>query len=505
MTRCCGSGARDASPARWSGASCWSAGRWPRSAAGALLAGPLAGAVLALGAPVGVSRALRARRLRATGGRSSAMRRAIAIAIADGLSAGGLAARRAGRRAAHARRAPAARAAARGRRARGRAADRRARSRVAAALHVAGGRRDRRGGAPPAALGRRTSAPCCGDSRAPSRTSRGSPTRCAWPPRRRASPGCSSCCCRWAAALLAELASPGLVAGVAGSAPDGVAARPRGRAAGRRGGPDPAAGSGARVIVEALAFGAAAAGAAAAVELRPAARGARARRSGSLRPGRSRLLPRRSAAPADLDRRLAEAGRPGGIGAARPAGGEGGRGARRGAGGDRRRRRVAPGRLALLAAVAAPALGFLAPDLWLAGAGTSAWREVRRDMPALLDLLGVAVDGGPLAARARSPRSGAARARRSRARGEGSAAQVAVGMPLAEALEVHRRELPHAGGRGVHGRARRARPATAPHFPTPSRAGARRAAGPPAGGSGGGGAGRARRCSWSSRCCSCRR
>lgn len=55
---------------------------------GALLAGPLAGAALALGAPVAVSRALRARRL----AYRQAVERdapAIATAIADGLSAGG--------------------------------------------------------------------------------------------------------------------------------------------------------------------------------------------------------------------------------------------------------------------------------------------------------------------------------------------------------------------------------------------------------------------------------
>ena len=55
---------------------------------GALLAGPLAGAVLALGAPLAVSRALRARRL----AYRQAVERdapAIASAIADGLSVGG--------------------------------------------------------------------------------------------------------------------------------------------------------------------------------------------------------------------------------------------------------------------------------------------------------------------------------------------------------------------------------------------------------------------------------
>ena len=68
------------------------------------------------------------------------------------------------------------------------------------------------------------------------------------------------------------------------------------------------------MIVEALAFGAAAAGVAAAAELRPRrSRAARAPFGILGRAGRS-LLPRTAGGPVDLERRLVEAGRPGGIG-----------------------------------------------------------------------------------------------------------------------------------------------------------------------------------------------
>lgn len=101
---------------------------------------------------------------------------------------------------------------------------------------------------------------------------------------------------------------------------------------------------------------------------------------------------------------------------------------------------VLPARLGLLAAVAAPALGFLAPDLWLARRRAQQIVEVRRDMPALLDLLGVAIEAGL------SLPSGLAEvARRSHAplarEWGGIAAQVAVGVPLTDALEAHRCSL----------------------------------------------------------------
>jgi tight adherence protein C len=193
------------------------------------------------------------------------------------------------------------------------------------------------------------------------------------------------------------------------------------------------------VIVEALAFGAAAAGAAAAVELRPVLR-RRARRPFALLAVAGRgLLPRGLAAPAELDRRLAEAGRPAGIGPRDLLAAKAGAalaaalaGILAGAG--------LPGRLGLLAAIAAPALGFTVPDIWLARRRRGHVAAIRRDLPALLDLLGVAVAGGlsltgALAEVGRRSRSPLARA------WAGVAAQVEVGAPLAEALEIHRRDL----------------------------------------------------------------
>ena len=193
------------------------------------------------------------------------------------------------------------------------------------------------------------------------------------------------------------------------------------------------------MIVEALAFGAAAAGVAAAIDLRPVAQRSARKPFGILgRAGRG-LLPRALAAPADLDRRLAEAGRPGGIGARDLLSAKAGTALAAGTAGILAGT-VLPGRLALLATIVAPALGFFTPDIWLARRRRDHMAQIRRDMPALLDLLGVAVAGGlsltgALAEVGRRSRSPLARV------WGGVAAQVAVGVPLAEALEIHRREV----------------------------------------------------------------
>jgi tight adherence protein C len=101
---------------------------------------------------------------------------------------------------------------------------------------------------------------------------------------------------------------------------------------------------------------------------------------------------------------------------------------------------VLPGRLGLLAAVAAPVAGLLAPDIWLARRRAERIALARRDMPALLDLLGVAVEAGlslpgALAEVGRRSRASLARS------WAGIAAQVAVGVPVLDALETHRREM----------------------------------------------------------------
>ncbi|HYH58314.1 MAG TPA: type II secretion system F family protein [Thermoleophilaceae bacterium] len=195
------------------------------------------------------------------------------------------------------------------------------------------------------------------------------------------------------------------------------------------------------MTAEALAFAAAAAGAVAVADMRAFAAGGgggAGRNPALARLGR-RLMPRAVAAPADLERRLAEAGRPGGLDgsdllAAKCLA------ALAGALAGLMLGTLAPGRLGLAAAAVGPVAGFLLPDLWLARRRADHVRAVRRDLPALLELLAVAVEGGlsPAAALAEAGRH--SRAPLARA-WSGLAAQVAVGVPLADALEAHRREL----------------------------------------------------------------
>ena len=100
----------------------------------------------------------------------------------------------------------------------------------------------------------------------------------------------------------------------------------------------------------------------------------------------------------------------------------------------------APGRLGLLLAVAGPLAGFLAPDWWLLRRARERARDVRRDLPALLDLLRVSVEAGlsPVAAlgavgqRADGPLAGEWRA---------IAREVALGVSLDDALAATSRRL----------------------------------------------------------------
>lgn len=149
---------------------------------------------------------------------------------------------------------------------------------------------------------------------------------------------------------------------------------------------------------------------------------------------------RRGSPPRDLERRLAAAGRPGGLGprevmAAKLAGAllAGLLGVPFSA--------VMPGRLGALVLAAAPAVGFLAPDLWLGGRARERARAVRRELPALLDLLRVTVDAGaslPAALTEVGERAGGPLAAEWRACGR----QVALGVSLAEALEGMAERLP---------------------------------------------------------------
>ena len=137
-------------------------------------------------------------------------------------------------------------------------------------------------------------------------------------------------------------------------------------------------------------------------------------------------------APADLDERIAAAGRPGGLGpreimAAKLAAAVAGAplGVVAGA--------LAPGRLGLLVVVLTPAAGFLGPDLWLRRRAQERARRVRRELPALLDLLRVSVAAGSSLAAALAEvgeRATGPLAAEWRAVG----GEVALGVPLERAL-----------------------------------------------------------------------
>jgi tight adherence protein C len=116
---------------------------------------------------------------------------------------------------------------------------------------------------------------------------------------------------------------------------------------------------------------------------------------------------------------------------------------------------VAPGRLGVALALAGPAAGFLAPDWWLARRARERARRVRRELPALLDLLRVSVEAGlaPVAAlTAVGARSEGPLAAEWRAVGR----EVALGVPLAAALERSERRLPLSEVRAIGAALRRA-------------------------------------------------
>lgn len=102
-----------------------------------------------------------------------------------------------------------------------------------------------------------------------------------------------------------------------------------------------------------------------------------------------------------------------------------------------------PGRLGIVAIALSPAAGFLAPDLWLARRARERAAAIRRELPAMLDLLRVSVESGlslgaalgEVGERTRGP---LAREWRTVAR------QCALGVPLGAALRelVRRAPLP---------------------------------------------------------------
>ncbi|HEX8051975.1 MAG TPA: hypothetical protein VF517_03220, partial [Thermoleophilaceae bacterium] len=188
----------------------------------------------------------------------------------------------------------------------------------------------------------------------------------------------------------------------------------------------------------ALAGLAAAAGAVGLAELSAGLRPRGTRRSPGDGPALRRVLARAGArlraiagarAPVTLEARIAAAGAPAGLGprelmAAKLAGALASApvAALLGA--------AAPGRLGPLLVVAAPVGGFLAPDWWLARRARERARVVRRDLPALLDLLRVSVEAGlapPAALRAVAERGSGPLA----AEWATVAREVALGVPLA--------------------------------------------------------------------------
>lgn len=163
----------------------------------------------------------------------------------------------------------------------------------------------------------------------------------------------------------------------------------------------------------------------------------------SVAPWLLRLLARsgtRHRPPLDLERRIAAAGRPGGLGArevmaAKLAA------AFTGAAAGTLMGAVAPGRVGALLVVGAPVGGFLAPDLWLARRAAERARVVRRELPAMLDLLRVTVDAGaslPAALAEVGARAGGPLATEWSVVGR----EVALGVPLAEALDAMACRLP---------------------------------------------------------------
>jgi tight adherence protein C len=145
-------------------------------------------------------------------------------------------------------------------------------------------------------------------------------------------------------------------------------------------------------------------------------------------------------APADLRGRIEAAGRPAGLGvrevmAAKVAA------ALLGGAAAMPLAALSPGRLGLVVAPLAPIAGFLAPDLWLARLTAERARSVRRDLPALLDILRVTIEaGGSLASalRAVGERADGPLAREWRA----VASEVGLGVPLSRALDGLALRLP---------------------------------------------------------------
>jgi tight adherence protein C len=172
------------------------------------------------------------------------------------------------------------------------------------------------------------------------------------------------------------------------------------------------------------------------------------------------LRPGRAGAPRDLAARIAAAGSPGGLGprelmAAKTAA------TACAAAVALPLAAGAPGRLGALVLVTGPVAGFLAPDLWLRRLAAARARRVRRDLPAMLDLLRVSVEAGaslPAALLEVGRRADGPLAAEWCAVGR----QVMLGVPLAQALAGMGERLPLAEVRAVAAALERARRHGAP-------------------------------------------
>ena len=222
------------------------------------------------------------------------------------------------------------------------------------------------------------------------------------------------------------------------------------------------------MIAAALAFGAGALCALGLLTLMPVRSGARPRRTRRSQRGIRLLrglaaLGRRAAggrAPRELGVRIAAAGEPGGLG---PREVMAAKVAAAGLGGllGSLMSVAAPGRLGILILAIAPSAAFLGPDLWLARRAARRARAVRRELPALLDMLRVTVDAGASLTAALAEVGGRARgplAAEWRAVGQ----EAALGVPLSQALGAMGARLPQAEVTALIGALDRARRHGAP-------------------------------------------
>ena len=148
----------------------------------------------------------------------------------------------------------------------------------------------------------------------------------------------------------------------------------------------------------------------------------------------------RAAPPRDLEARIAAAGHPAGLGPRELMAAKLGA-AVAGAAAAIPVAAAAPGRIAISALLAGPVACFLAPDLWLAGRARERARLIRRELPALLELLRVTVASGCSLAEALG-RVGQSAEGPLAAEWRAVSRQVALGVPLDRALAALERSAP---------------------------------------------------------------